>query len=111
MFWVYLILMIVGFIGIIICKKKQKTLAAAQGLAVVFFIPIIVGAIGFLYQNLGDGEQNALIANEARFAASRSAKVAAEVKNAFAGKNVVIIVNGGYDKEDISKAAYDALVK
>ena len=109
MFWVYLFLMIAGFVGIIICKKKQKTFAAAQGLAVVCFIPIIIGAVGFLWQNLGDGEQNALIANEARFAASRSAKVAAEVKNAFAGKNAVIIVNGGYDKEEISKAAYDAL--
>ena len=42
MFWVYLFLMIAGFVGIIICKKKQKTFAAAQGLAVVCFIPIIM---------------------------------------------------------------------
>lgn len=109
MFWVYLFLMIAGFVGIIICKKKQKTFAAAQGLAVICFIPIIIGAVGFLWLNLGSGEQDALIANEARFAASRSAKVAAAVKSAFAGKNAVIIVNAGYDKEDISKAAYDAL--
>ena len=111
MFWIGLALMIAGFVGIVICKKKQKTNPAAQGLAVVCLIFILIGAGMFLYNNFGDGEQKSLIANEARFASSRSAKVAAEVKKAFAGKNAVIIVNGGYDKEEISKAAYDALVE
>lgn len=111
MFWIYLVLMIAGFVGIVACKKKQKTNPAAQGIAVVCLILILIGAAGFLYQNFGSGEQDALIANEARFASARSAKIAAEVKKAFAGKNVVIIVNNGYDKEDISKASYDALVE
>ena len=111
MFWVYLALMIAGFVGIIVCKKKQKTNPAAQGLAVICLIFILIGAGGFLYDTMGDGEQKGLIANEARFASARSAKVAAEVKNSFAGKNAVIIVNAGYDKEEIAKAAYDALIK
>ena len=32
MFWIGLALMIAGFVGIVICKKKQKTNPAAQGL-------------------------------------------------------------------------------
>lgn len=111
MFWIYLVLMIIGFIGIIACKKKQKTNPSAQLLAFGCLILILAGASGFLYQNFGSGEQNALIANEARFAAARSAKVAAEVKKAFAGKNAVIIVSTGYDKEEISKASHNALVE
>ena len=111
MFWIGLALMIAGFVGIVICKKKQKTNPAAQGLAVVCLIFILIGAGIFLYNNFGDGEQRSLIANEARFASSRYAKVAAEVKKAFAGKNAVIIVNAGYDKEEIAKTSYDALIE
>ena len=111
MLWISLILMVAGFVGIIVCKKKQKTNPAAQGIAVVCLILILAGAGGILYDNFGGGEQRTLIANEARFAAARSAKVAAEVKKAFNGKNAVILVNAGYEKEDISKATYDTLVK
>ncbi|MBR2363689.1 MAG: hypothetical protein IKA79_00680 [Lentisphaeria bacterium] len=111
MFVVYLALMIAGFVGIIACKKKQKTNPAAQGLAVVCLVLILIGAGGFLWDNFGGGEQAGLIANEARFASARYAKVASAVKSAFAGKNAVIIVNSGYDKEEISKAAHDALVE
>lgn len=111
MFWVYLLLMVAGFVGIIVCKKKQKTNPAAQGIAVICLIFILIGAGGFLYENFGGGEQATLIANESRFASSRYAKIAAEVKKDFAGKSAVVIVNSGYANEEISKASYDALIE
>ena len=108
---VYLALMVIGVIGIFVCRSKQKTNPNAQSVAVIFTIVTLVGAGGLIYDQFagGDREMDQIMKNEASYAKARSLMIAEYAGKNWAGQTAVIIVEPNTEKNQINKACLDAL--
>ena len=112
MLYVYVALMVAGFIGIIVCQKKQKTNPNAQTIAFLFLILILVGAGGTLYETGifgGDREMEQIMGNEITFAKARSQVLGEYAGQNWNGQTAVILVEPGNEKNQIAKAGLDSM--
>lgn len=107
---IWIALMVIGVIGIFICRKKQKTNPNAQVLAFVFLIIILGGVAGMLWETSEGHENDKYFANEKRFMVARSSVLADYIAKMWPGKEVVLIVNDDPKQTNVlGKAAVDAM--
>ena len=97
--------MIVAFIGMIVCAKKQKTNPNAKTIAILCLIVVVICAGKFMVDTGSFGgpsrEMKEALASYDRFNEA-SAQAAGElVSRKFAGKNVIVVASGGisWDKQ------------
>ena len=64
---VYIAVMVVALIGMIICSKKQNTLAAAKPLSMVLLVVVAVCGVMVLKNQFSSGSISSLRENENRF--------------------------------------------
>ena len=73
MTWICVAIMVVGFIGMIVCSKKQKTNPAMQPVAIVLCLVVLGAAAGLLWDKMGDSftGNSSVMKSEFAFLASR----------------------------------------
>ena len=98
-------IMIVAFIGMIVCAKKQKTNPNAKTIAILCLIVVVICAGKFMVDTGSFGgpsrEMKEALASYDRFSEA-SAQAAGElVSQKFADKNVIVVASGGnsWDKQ------------
>ena len=108
---VYLALMVIGVIGIFVCRSKQKTNPNAQSVAVIFTIVTLVGAGGLIYDQFagGDREMDRIMSNEIAYYEARAKVLADYVGKTWSGQSAVIITEPQTEENKISKASIKAL--
>lgn len=110
MAFLWIVVMIVGLIGMIICSKKQKTNPAMQPIGFVLFIVVLVGAVMLLkVMNVFGGGTSDIVNSELSYSASRGNKAGKYLAGIAAGKKVLLIAENGFDKNENSKRIIDAV--
>ena len=105
--------MVVGFIGMIVCSKKQKTNPAMQPVAILLCI-VVLGAAGVLLWNqMGDslGGNASVMKSELAFLASRGHAAGAHLAKVAPGKKIVVIAEPGYDQSAQTQSMIDMIKK
>ena len=83
--------MAVGFIGMIVCSKKQKTNPAMQPVAILLCI-VVLGAAGYLlWGRIGGGGAATIMKSDYAFLASRGYAAGTHLKQVAPGKKLIVI--------------------
>lgn len=104
-----IVLMVICFIGMLICAKYQKTYANAQNAAVALLVIIMVCMVVILTYTLGDWETERLIANELKYAKAASIVMGRNLAEMYPGSRALVVVNKGWDKNQRFKNLIDGL--
>lgn len=111
MTWICIAVMVVGFIGMIVCSKKQKTNPAMQPVAILLCL-LVLGAAGCLIVPQIMGTSNSsIMESELAFLASRGHAAGAHLAKVAPGKKIVVVAEPNYDKSNQSKALIDMIKK
>ena len=109
--WICVAIMVVGFIGMIVCSKKQKTNPAMQPVAILLCV-IVLGAAGFLlYQKMGLSSSSSIMESELAFLASRGHAAGAYLQKVAPGKKVVVIAEPNFEKSPQTQNLIDMIKK
>ena len=103
MVWLWVIIMVIGLIGMIVCSKKQKTNPAMQPVALGVFLVVIVAAVMLLIETNVFGGNSSIMESELAFLASRGHAAGAHLAKVAPGKKIVVIAEPNYDKNEQSK--------
>ena len=112
MLYVYIALIVVGFVGVIACQKKQKTNPNAQALAFLCMIPLLAGVGGVIYLKSGfffDEEQDRSLRNETQFTKAQAKVLTDYMGTQWKGQTAVLIIEPSADSSEYSKARIKAL--
>lgn len=104
------IVMLAALVGMIICNKKQNTVAVAKPIAMVLMIVVLV--CGFLLlkeMNIFGSSTDNLRNNEAKFFASQGFVVGKFIKSDLGGGKVLLIADNGFDKDTRIPALVEAI--
>ena len=96
---VYIAVMVVALIGMIICSKKQNTLAAAKPLSMVLLVVVAVCGVMVLKNQFSSGSISSLRENENRFYVSQAFVVGDYVKGKLDAGKVLIIADPSYKND------------
>lgn len=111
MYYIGIVVMVAGLIGLIFCAKKQRVNPAMQSVAYVFALIMFVGLGMSLYEQMGGGSTADDIENERLFLYSRSAVAGKCLKAGNAGKKVLFVTNPNWDKEEGRKEQVEKQVE
>ncbi|MBQ4336436.1 MAG: hypothetical protein IJC34_04545 [Lentisphaeria bacterium] len=92
---VYIALMVVALIGMIVCSKKQNTLAIAKPLSMVLLVVVAVCGVMVLKGQFSDG-MTSLRDNENKFYVSQAFVVGDYVKGKLDAGKILIIADPSY---------------
>lgn len=95
---VYIALMVVALIGMIICSKKQNTLAIAKPLSMVLLVVVAFCGVMVLKSQFSGGISS-LRENENRFYVSQAFVVGDFVKNKMDGGKILIVADPNYQND------------
>ncbi len=110
MAFLWIVIMIVGLIGMIVCSKKQKTNPAMQSVGFVLFLVVLAGAVMLLREmNVFGGGASDIVNSELTYSASRGNKAGKFLSGIAGGKKVLIIAENGFDKNENSKRIVEAV--
>ena len=100
MTWICVAIMVVGFIGMIVCSKKQKTNPAMQPVAIVLCLVVLGAAAGLLWDKMGDSfsGNSSVIKSEFAFLASRGHAAGTHLAKVAPGKKIVVIAEPNYEQ-------------
>lgn len=96
---VYIAVMVVALIGMIICSKKQNTLAAAKPLSMVLLVVVAVCGVMVLKNQFSSGSISSLRENENRFYVSQAFVIGDYVKGKLDAGKVLIIADPSYKND------------
>ena len=96
MLFVYIAVMIVALIGMIICAKKQNTLAIAKLLSMALMVVVVVCGFMALKTQFGGGGISGLRENENRFYVSQAFVVGDYVKGKLESGKILVIADTSY---------------
>ena len=85
-------IMLISFIGMIICSKKQHVTPAAKPGAIALLCVVIGCAIIFMVRNMSDGDTEGLIENELKFAKSSTYVLGKYLAKTMPNARVLVIV-------------------
>ena len=111
MVWLWVIVMVIGLIGMIVCSKKQKTNPAMQPVALGVFLVVIVAAVMLLIETNVFGGNSSIMESELAFLASRGHAAGAHLAKVAPGKKIVVIAEPNYDKNEQSKNLIEMVKK
>lgn len=111
--WICVVVMVIGFIGMIICSKKQKTNPAMQPVAIVLCLVVLIAAGFLLWDKLGDSftGNSSVMKSELAFLASRGHAAGAHLAKVAPGKKILVIAEPNYDKSTQSQSLVDMIKK
>ena len=110
LYYVGIVVMVVGLIGLIVCAKKQRVNPIMQKIAVVFALVMFTGLGLSLHDQMGGNVQSE-IENEQLFLYSRSACAGKCLKAAKPGVKVLFVTNPGWEKDEIRKEQVEKQVE
>ena len=110
LYYVGIVVMVVGLIGLIVCAKKQRVNPVMQKIAVVFALVMFTGLGLSLHDQMGGNVQSE-IENEQLFLYSRSACAGKCLKAAKPGVKVLFVTNPGWEKDEIRKEQVEKQVE
>jgi hypothetical protein len=98
---VAVLFMVVGLIGMIVCAKKQHTVAIAKPMAVVLMIVVIVCAVVVLMKTgvVGDQGTQRIIANELTYAKAGYFMLGKQLAEKAAGSKTLILSEKARDND------------
>ena len=109
---ILVVVMVVAFIGMIVCAKKQKTNPNAKTLAIICLIVVVICAGKFLIDSGALGgmskEMKDALASYDRFTEASAQAAGEYVSQNFKGEKVVIVAAGGnaFEKQQNKLANY-----
>lgn len=106
MFWTGIILMVVGFIGVLVCAKLQKSNPSIQPVAILCALVMISGLVVYGYGYMS-GDDNTEVAKI--YAMATGNGVGKFLKKAIPGKKIVYVVNPGMETSDYAKSQAEAM--
>ena len=113
MTWICVAIMVVGFIGMIVCSKKQKTNPAMQPVAILLCL-VVLGAAGvLLWDKMGDtfGGNTSIMKSEYAFLASRGHAAGAHLAKVAPGQKIVVIAEPGFEQSAQTQSMIDMIKK
>lgn len=111
--WICVAIMVIGFIGMIVCSKKQKTNPAMQPVAILLCV-IVLGAAGYLlWDKMGASltGNSSVMKSELAFLASRGHAAGAHLAKVAPGKKIVVVAEPNYDKSPQTQSLIDMIKK
>jgi hypothetical protein len=109
--WICVAIMVVGFIGMIVCSKKQKTNPAMQPVAILLCV-VVLGAAGYLlFQKMGFNSSASVMESELAFLASRGHAAGVHLQKVAPGKKILVIAEPNYDKSPQTQNLIDMIKK
>ena len=113
MTWICVAVMVVGFIGMIVCAKKQKTNPAMQPVAILLCLVVLGAAIGLLWDKMGDSFSGgaSVMKSELAFLASRGHAAGTHLAKVAPGKKIVVIAEPNYDQAPQTKDMIEMVKK
>ena len=85
------IVMVVSFVGMIFCAKKQHVKPAAKPAAVGLLVLVVICAIAMLVRNMGDSEGETILQEEMQFVKSSGVITGKKIAELFPGQQVLVI--------------------
>lgn len=94
------VVMVLALVGMIACAKKQRTNPNAQPIAIALLIVVVICGIAILVKTgtLGDNANEKLIQNEMKFASSTAIILGQDLRVAYPGEKVLVVVDRNFDK-------------
>jgi hypothetical protein len=102
-------IMLVSFIGMIICSKKQHVTPAAKPGAIVLLLVVVGCAITFMVHNMSDGDTAGLIENELKFAKSSTYVLGKYLAKTMPNAKVLVIVGQKSESNKRQKVLIEGL--
>jgi hypothetical protein len=101
--------MAVGFIGMIVCAKKQADIPIAKPASFLLLGLVLFCAILILVKSMGSGETKQLIANEMYYARASAEILGRQLSTARPGAVALVVVEDKKSTSDHMKQRIDAL--
>jgi hypothetical protein len=105
------IVMILAFVGMIACAKKQQTNPNAQPLAIMLLIVVIICGGAVLYKTgmFGGDESKKLIENEMKFAEATAVILGRDIAATYPNSKVLIVTGPNFEKNTRTMKLIDGL--